>query len=323
MKSALVWKYRGALIGQGIMIIVLLLTANIPIHVTAVMLVLYLSICALLILYCYSKKYKDKKEDVDTYIVGSQNAGEIFDNMERLLEQVQDNGNTKMRSQILRTQAELYSLQRQINPHFIYNILETIRGQALSCNEQEIAKVIELLGRLFRYNISTNDQFVTLEDELQHIDNYIAIQNYRFGGKIVLKKKIEENCTQLASYAVPFLVLQPLVENAVHHGIEGKMGQGTVTIGIVATEFHLFIRVSDDGVGMTPEELSNLNLKIMKAEQGMMQYGKRERHTGIGLINVHQRVQLFYGREYGLSIMSEKDIGTMVELTLPKKGVSE
>lgn len=320
MKVLPTYKYWGVFLIQSIIIIILLLLADVGIYTKGILVVIYLLLCAVLLLLFYVRKYKENMAGQNEYIVSSQNAGEIFENMESLLEQIQDNGNERMRSQILRTQAELYSLQRQINPHFIYNTLETIRGQALKCNEREIAKMIELLARVFRYNISTNDQFVTLEDELQHIDNYIAIQNYRFGGKIVLKKKIDEDSKELASYAIPFLVLQPLVENAVYHGIETKMGIGTITIKVVVTEFHLFIRVSDDGVGMDPEELQILNQKIRAAEQGEMQYQKRERHTGIALVNVHQRVQLFYGQDYGLRILSKKGVGTTVELTLPKRG---
>lgn len=217
--------------------------------------------------------------------------------------------------QMLRTQTEIAALQRQINPHFLYNTLETIRGKALLHEEDELADMIETLARLFRYNISQQEERASLQEELENVRDCIAIYNYRFADKFRLDEQCELSNEEIAAYALPVLTLQPLVENAIRHGLEPKMGPGTVTIRCYRTQTQLLLQIRDDGVGMSPESLRELRHKLRLAVVPQRRRG--ERSSGIALVNVHRRLQLMYGAQYEIEVRSSPGVGTMVELTLP------
>lgn len=217
--------------------------------------------------------------------------------------------------QMLRTQAEIAALQRQINPHFLYNTLETIRGKALLHEEDELADMIETLARLFRYNISRQEERATLQEELENVRDCIAIYNYRFADKFRLDEQCELSHEETAAYALPVLTLQPLVENAIRHGLEPKLGPGTVTIRCYRTQTHMFLQIRDDGVGMPPDSLRALRHKLRLAVVPRRRRG--ERSSGIALVNVHRRLQLMYGAQYEIEVRSSPGVGTMIELTLP------
>ena len=214
-------------------------------------------------------------------------------------------------------QSQYLALQNQINPHFLYNTLEGIRGEALSSGMAGIAQMTEALATFFRYTISNVDRLVTLEDELENIENYYIIQQYRFGDRLSLSIEVDnEDADWVMRCRMPKLTLQPIVENSIYHGLEPKMGNGHLRIRVEATNKRLVITVSDNGLGFEEERLSALNHALSSIS---MDYVKpdSERRGGIALINVNSRIKLLFGEEYGLYIYSTPGAGTDVQITLP------
>jgi len=209
-------------------------------------------------------------------------------------------------------QAELTALQSQINPHFLCNTLESIRGQALLDGNNEIAKMMEALASYFRYSISRRGNFVTLRDELNNIKNYMMIQSYRFNNRFSLEIIIDEEDEKAYDYLIPRLILQPVVENSIYHGLEVLPEGGKIIIEVTLTENILILTVSDNGKGMDAKTLAELNARIRSAN---MEAG--EDGTGIALPNIHKRIQLLFGEEYGVNIYSTLNQGTDVEIVLP------
>lgn len=214
---------------------------------------------------------------------------------------------------IANTRAEISALQSQINPHFLYNTLDTIRGQALIDETPVIADMAEALSHIFRYSISSTGQLVTLQDELRNIDKYIMIQSFRFENKFSMDIKIEED--ELVRYYIPKLTLQPIVENAIYHGLEIKKNGGLIKIYAYATKKHLVIQISDNGVGMTSQQLTHVNHSLRYQYTVIKSHGKR--HIGVALSNIQQRIRLLFGEEYGLAIQSAPNQGTQVDFILP------
>ena len=208
-------------------------------------------------------------------------------------------------------QAEYLALQNQINPHFLYNALEAIRADALLADCEEIAETTEALATFFRYTISNVQEYVTFSDELDNVENYFTIQRCRFGNKISMELEMENE--DLLEARMPKLILQPLVENAVSHGLEGKIEQGTVRIIVENSDRTLFLRVRDDGMGMPAEQVDRLNRQFAEPDvlAGTQQRG------GIALCNVNSRIRLMFGEDYGLHIFSAAGIGTECCVTLP------
>lgn len=212
--------------------------------------------------------------------------------------------------------AEYRALQNQINPHFLYNTLEAIRSDAICAGADNIANITEALATFFRYTISNMNSMVTLEAELNNSENYFAIQNFRFGDKINLKITLDEEDMSILEYEIPKLTLQPIIENAILHGLERKVDRGIIEIDITTTEDRLIIKISDDGVGMDEMILNNINEGLHEISgEGLKQNNSQK--GGIALINVNNRIKLQFGEKYGLRIYSIKNFGTSVEVTLP------
>lgn len=224
----------------------------------------------------------------------------------------------KNSAEIFDKQSELTALQSQINPHFLYNTLESIRGQALIDDNEEIAKMVEALSAFFRYSISRKGNLVTLRDELANIKNYMLIQRYRFNNRFSLEVIVDEEDEEAYEYLIPKLIIQPIVENAIFHGLEEKMEGGKVIIEVIVTETSLILTISDNGGGIESAALKKLNERIhssnMRLEDGNT---KQQRNTGIALPNIHKRIQLLFGEEYGVNVYSTIGQGTDVEITVP------
>ncbi|MDO4489673.1 MAG: histidine kinase [Lachnospiraceae bacterium] len=227
----------------------------------------------------------------------------------------------KIREDSMDTQAAYDALQAQINPHFLYNILDTIRGQALIDDADEVAKMVENLSTFFRYSISRTHSSVTLRDELENVNNYMRIQQYRFQDRFSLEIYMDKKDQELPELPVPRLILQPIVENAIVHGLKDKYRNGLITIE-VQHEDDLIITVSDNGRGMNEEELEKLKKRIHNPGEEQQGYsGSKQKHGGIALTNVNERIRLMYGEEYGVSIYSVPSFGTKVELVLPGRKI--
>lgn len=241
----------------------------------------------------------------------------ISPEMEHAMQQLRRMIDQKEILRASKKQAEYLALQNQINPHFLYNTLEGIRGETLAVGLDSVANMTESLATFFRYTISKGDRLVTLAEELKNVRDYYTIQRYRFGERLSLQieyDKSEER--QLMDFLMPKLTLQPLVENAVYHGIERKLGTGHIWIKIEMTRKRLLIVVSDDGLGIESEQLEEMNqrlqrMKVENVEQRVEQKG------GIAISNVSNRIKLLFGESYGLHMYSVINGGTDVEITLP------
>lgn len=199
--------------------------------------------------------------------------------------------------------AELKALRAQIHPHFLFNALNTITS-LVRTSPETARDLLVRLGDFFRYNLQRADQFVTLGEELAHVDSYLAIEQARFGEKLRVVKTIEPAAV---SCLVPSFILQPPGENAVKHGLYPKESGGTVEVAAALTDGQLMVRVSDDGVGIDPEEQNRMFLSGYGHGSG----------AGIGLTNVNERLKNIYGPSFGLSLASRPGRGTTATVRIP------
>ncbi|KGE16744.1 histidine kinase [Paenibacillus wynnii] len=216
-------------------------------------------------------------------------------------------------------EAELRSLQAHIKPHFLYNTLDTIHWMARSKGSEDIAEVVHSLSRLFRLGLSKGSDIVPLADELEHIVSYLKIQHVRYSSKLAYKIEADP---QLQEFYVLKLLLQPLVENAIYHGIKERRGPGHISIEVTEAEGDLLLTVRDNGAGIPPDRLAILRQKLNRIgeESGSGEaepYQMEGTGSGYGILNVQARIRLTYGQEYGLSIDSELGTGTTVTVRHP------
>ena len=224
----------------------------------------------------------------------------------------------KNTAQIFDKQTELTALQSQINPHFLYNTLECIRGQAMLDDNIEIAKMVEALSSFFRYSISKKGNLVTLRDELSNIENYMLIQRYRFNNRFSMEIIIDEEDEAAYDFLVPRLIIQPVIENAIFHGLEERMEDGIVSIEVIVTDLDMIITISDNGKGIDCEELEELNNRINANDMELDDKNKSNQiNTGIALPNINRRIRLLFGKEYGVNVYSTLGKGTDVEIIIP------
>lgn len=210
-------------------------------------------------------------------------------------------------------QAQYLALQNQINPHFLYNTLESIRSEALISGLHSVADMTEALATFFRYTISKVEDLVSVEDELENCKTYFSIQKYRFGDRLRLYIEKDETWEEIFPCRLPKLTLQPILENSIIHGTETKLGTGNLRIAFLRTEKRLVIRISDDGIGMDEETLFQLNKRVRNNSSELSVESK----GGIALANVNHRIQLIFGEEYGIQVYSVRGKGTDVEITIP------
>ncbi len=214
-------------------------------------------------------------------------------------------------------QAQYRALQNQINPHFLYNTLEGIRSEALIAGLDNLAEMTEALATFFRYTISKAENLVTVEEELDNCRTYFKIQQYRFGDRLHMDIHVDpEDEREILSCLIPKLTLQPILENSIIHGIELKLGEGNIYLDISRSLRRLLISVRDDGVGMGPDVLRQLNEKLGSKEEELRDI-THEEQGGIALTNVNNRIHLIFGEEYGMHVYSVEGQETTVELTIP------
>jgi len=213
--------------------------------------------------------------------------------------------------QLERREAELNALQFQINPHFLYNTLESINSLAAINECYEICEISHKLGEMFRYSMNKDSsEFVCLDNEIKHIKNYIYIQKIRFKDRFEVFYNVEKYAKRLK---ILKFILQPIVENAIIHGFQNKKGNSCLEISAYVENNKLYIKVIDDGNGMSGEQIQRLNSYINEREDSINSGYKKS----IGIKNVNMRIKLSCGDEYGLNIESKQNIGTQVIITLP------
>lgn len=240
---------------------------------------------------------------------------QMLDEFSMLTTELVDTNSRVYELQLLHKQAEIAFLNSQINPHFLYNTLECIQGIAAARNVGEINTMTAALSRIFRYSIQEKEE-VLLREELEVVRHYLEIQQIRFEDRFEVSMDIQESMLNLR---VKKMLLQPLVENAVFHGLELKLAKGHLQIRIRETEQgDLMLVVQDDGAGIAPERLAELQ-QFLAHKGGVLELDRKNKH-GIGISNVHHRIQGAYGDPYGLTIESKEHVGTEVTLRLPGRG---
>ncbi len=202
--------------------------------------------------------------------------------------------------------SEFDTLQSQINPHFLYNTLDIIVWMIENEQKQEAVKVVTALARFFRISLSKGRSIIPVRDELEHVRNYLTIQQKRFKNKFIYQIEAQEEVLSLASLK---LMLQPLVENAIYHGMEFMDGDGEITVKVEKNEDRLCFTIADNGLGMTKEQVEGLLTGETRSAS--------KKGSGIGVKNVNERIRLYFGEDYGLEIFSEPDEGTAIQICLP------
>lgn len=200
--------------------------------------------------------------------------------------------------------SELMALQAQINPHFLYNTLDSIIWMAEWGKNKEVVLMTSSLAKLLRQSISNQNELVKVEDEVEYTRSYLTIQKMRYKDKLEYEILVEP---EILNFKVAKLILQPLAENAIYHGIKYKEGKGKILVEGFRRDQELILRITDDGIGMKPEQLEKIFEK-RKTDR---------KRNGVGVLNVHERLRLYYGQKYGLTFESEWGIGTRVEIHIP------
>ncbi|MBR3772086.1 MAG: sensor histidine kinase [Clostridium sp.] len=201
--------------------------------------------------------------------------------------------------------AEMELLQAQINPHFLYNTLDSIIWLAEAHQDNEVIQMTSNLSTFFRTSLSKGKDIISLESEKQQVESYLKIQQVRYSDILEYSIKISE---KLMNFDIPKLTLQPLVENALYHGVKNKRGIGHIQVVGIDDDDYILLKVIDDGAGMKKEQLEALREGIYE-----------DRHTGLGLLNVHNRLKLYYGEDYSITFESEFGEGSEITIRIPKK----
>lgn len=248
-----------------------------------------------------AKKLKGNDEIADLY----SDLNVMINSMQHLLGVVYEEQLQKEKLKSRQKEVEFKMLANQINPHFLYNTLETIRMKARCNNESEIEELVKMLAKIMRRNIEVGDALVSFKSELDLMEYYLKIQQYRFGDRI--QYKIEVGC-DISNYKIMPLIIQPIVENAFIHGLESKEGNGMINV-LIEKGNKLYIHITDNGIGISDETMKEIH-------KGLNDYSIADQ-THIGLNNVNQRIKLLYGESYGLRIKSSYLEGTKVTIELP------
>ena len=246
-------------------------------------------------------------------VIGNRDLKVLISSFNRMIERIDALMKKVVEKETEKTNAQLRALQAQINPHFLYNTLDVIRGIAVENQVDSIAEISYNLSRMFRYSIYKDMEIVEIEEEIKHIKYYVIIQKYRHGNKLNMKYDIEKDVLKCK---IIRLTIQPLVENAVYHGIEKKAGNGEIVLKIYKSEGGIVISVSDNGLGMSSEKVERLQAAL--AGDDAVYTPERDSGMGIGIMNVNTRLKLFYGSNYGLTIESRLNEGTEVRVHIPE-----
>ena len=239
----------------------------------------------------------DRMKDADLDV-----ASEFLDMAARLV-QIQELMAKVRNEEITLRKTELRALQAQINPHFLYNTLDSIAWMCEEGRTKDAVEMVNALARLFRISISKGHELIPIEKEVEHARSYLKIQNFRYKNQFTYSFEVEEECLP---YYCNKITLQPIIENAIYHGLNRMIDEGQIIVRIFSEGDSVVFTVEDNGVGMSEEQCRS----ILKSEPGD--------NTGIGIKNVNDRIRIYFGEQYGLRIESEQDVGTKVIITMPK-----
>lgn len=260
------------------------------------------------------KKVESGQFDLNIPVTSKDEIGALSTSFNTMVTKINSLIQTVYETKIHKRESELNALQAQINPHFLYNTLQTIDIIAENAGIDVICSVCRSLSRMFRYSISRGKEIVPLYLEIEHVKDYIYIQKLRFKDRFQVIYEIDEN---MKNNKMIKLVLQPLVENALLHGIESKEEECTIIISVKHIDGNIEISVKDNGIGMNEYQLKLLKESL--DEEILHAKVDSQKNRSIGLKNVHARIRLYFGENYGLKVESMQDLGTTVTVIIPEE----
>lgn len=240
--------------------------------------------------YNNNKFYNEETEQL------AENFNFMVANIQYLVKEIYEKENQERK-------AEIRFLQAQINPHFLYNTLDNIYWGLEDEGKSKVSELILSLSKILRYALDRNYEVTSLRKELKYVDHYLYIMSYRFQGRMKIERCISDH---LLSCAIPRLLIQPIIENAIIHGLEPKGTDGILKIFIELVDGAIHLHIEDNGVGMTKEQINSIYTTDDESD-----------HKGLGILNVHNRIHLHYGRNFGVKIKSHIGYGTRVSLIFP------
>ena len=247
----------------------------------------------------------EKNADTFTYapVGGAREVQELSESFSHMVVKIQHLMETVRREEINLRKTELKALQAQINPHFLYNTLDSIAWMCEQGRNDEAVQMVNALAQLFRISISRGHELIPIRSELRHAESYLKIQKHRYKNQFSYRFDVDESCLDFLCNKI---TLQPIIENAIYHGINGLVDEGEIVITLRADGSDVVFTVADNGVGMEEEQIQ----AILRKE--------RSDHTGIGIKNVNDRLKIYFGEGYGITIDSEPDVGTTVTIRMPQ-----
>lgn len=251
--------------------------------------------------------------DTKILISGTYEVRHLGNTLQKMVENMKQLMRDIVKEQEGKRKSEIDALQSQINPHFLYNTLDSIVWMIENERYNGAVSMVTALAKLFRISLSKGKNIITVEQELQHVENYLIIQNVRYKEKFTYEINIDESVKQ---YATIKLIVQPLVENAIYHAMEYMDGEGELQVRAYSQGELLQIEVEDNGLGMTEEQVEALLGGRLKS--------KHVKGSGIGFSNVQERIALYFGQDkYGITVESEPDEGTLIRISLPLMNPTE
>jgi two-component system sensor histidine kinase YesM len=248
-------------------------------------------------------RFVKEAEDFEFYPVkGTEEIVALSNSFEHMVVQIQELMEKVRNEEITLRKTELNALQAQINPHFLYNTLDSIAWMCEVGRTEEAVEMVNALARLLRISISKGHELITIRQELQHAECYLKIQKFRYKSQFDYKFKVEDNCL---GYLCNKITLQPMIENAIVHGLD-LTDKGEIVIEVYEEDKNIVMTVWDNGVGMTEEQCKEI-----------MQKDTHQKGC-IGIKNVNDRIKIYFGEQYGITISSELDEWTKVEIRMPK-----
>ena len=245
--------------------------------------------------------------EAEVYIGGAEEVRHLGTSVQKMADRIRGLMQDIVTEHETRRRTEFDALQSQINPHFLYNTLDIIVWMIENEEKEKAVQIVTALGRFFRISLSRGRSIIPVKDELEHVRNYLMIQQNRFKNKFTYRVEADDAVLPMASVK---LILQPIVENAIYHGMEFMDGDGEILVKAELKDGCTVMTVRDNGLGMTEETVE----KLLSGDQP---HAPSRRGSGIGVRNVHERIRIYFGEDYGLSIVSEPDEGTEVTIRMP------
>lgn len=298
------------------LIIICLLILNLLIPTIVILMVSYSITNRLSLLTLHLKKVKNGEFDTIDNNVGKDEIGSVMDNFNLMVVKIEDLIDVILKKDIeqkelelAKNRAELKALQSQINPHFMFNTLESIRMRSLIKGEEETAFIIENLAKLLRQTINWGEDNIKISDEIGFVNNYLAIQKYRFGDRLDFNVNILPICNNIR---IPKLSILTFVENSCIHGMEGVAYNVQIGIDIIIEDDYLYICIADNGKGISVEKLNEIQHKINNCSFELINGGR-----GLGLLNAYMRLQRYSNNTMKFNIESNESYGTTIKIQLP------